>query len=53
MSHEAYHETKKSLVIWVDELAEHLTRRYQELWEPYHNIVVDKSLIPTKACCMI
>lgn len=53
MSREAYHEVKKCLVIRVDELVAHLTKKYREMWEPYYRVVVDESLIPTKARCKI
>jgi len=46
-----YHEMKKSLRIDVDKLIKHLNKKWQYYWEPFRNIAVNGSLIPTKACC--
>jgi len=46
-----YHEMKKSLRIDVDKLIKHLNKKWQYYWEPFRNITVDESLIPTKTRC--
>ncbi len=51
MSREAYHELKKCLVVDVKKMVEHLNQQFYQYWEPYSDVVIDESLIPTKARC--
>jgi len=51
MSREAYHEIKKSLVVDPEEMVKHLNQKFCYYWEPACDVVIDESLIPTKARC--
>lgn len=51
MSREAYHKAKKSLVIDIDEVNRELNEKFQQYWEPFTDVVIDESLVPTKAHC--
>lgn len=51
MSWESYHEIKKSLCVKVEDLVPLLRKKFTHFWEPYSDVVIDESLVLTKARC--